>query len=298
MEGTIQYLGQALSLLAAVVWGIAVILFKKSGETVHPVALNLFKTLLAAILFLPTMWIFGEPLFRQVPRGNYLLFLASGVIGLGIGDTLFFKSLNRIGAGLSAIVAAMYSPSIITLSIIYLDERLTLVQLIGTLLIITAVLTTTRLKHGEKIGRRDLLLGILWGILSTTATAIGVVMIKPTLEHTPLLWAIEVRLFGGVVSLTFVALFHPLGKKMFSPIFSARTWGYTVSSSFLGAYLTMFVWLGGMKFTQASIASALNQTSIVFVFLFGTIFLHEPITTRRTLAIILAVCGVFLIFFG
>jgi len=244
------------------------------------------------------MWIFSEPLFLRVPRGDYLLFLASGVIGLGIGDTLFFKRLNRIDAGFSAIVAAMYSPSIITLSVIFLNERLTLTQIIGVLLIITAVLSTTRIKHGEKIGRRDLLWGILWGVLSTAATAIGVVMIKPTLEQTPLLWAIEIRLLGGLVSLAIVALFHPLGRKMFSPIFSARSWGYTVSSSFLGAYLTMFVWLAGMKFTQASIASALNQTSTIFIFLFGTLFLHEPITSRRTLAITLAVCGIFLIFFG
>jgi drug/metabolite transporter (DMT)-like permease len=298
MEATISYLGQALSLLAALLWGIAVILFKKSGETVHPIALSLFKNLLATVLFLPTMWIFGEPLFRQVPRGEYLLFLASGVIGLGIGDTLFFKSLNRVGAGLSAIVVSMYSPFIITLSVIYLDETLSFLQVIGALLIIFAVVSTTRLKHGEKIGRRDLLWGILWGVLATAATAVGIVMIKPALGQTSLLWAIEVRLFGGLVSLALVALFHPLGRKMFSPIFSARGWGYTVSSSFLGAYLTMFVWLAGMKFTQASIASALNQTSTIFIFLFGTLFLHEPITSRRTLAIMLAVCGVFLIFFG
>lgn len=260
--------------------------------------MNLFKNLLAGILFLFTMWIFGEPLIRQVPGNEYLLFLASGVMGVGIGDTLFFKSLNRIGAGLSAIVAAMYSPFIITLSVIYLREKLTLVQLIGALLIITAVLSTTRVKHKEKIERRDLLWGILWGIVATAATAVGIVMIKPALEQTSILWAIEVRLLGGLFSLALVALFHPLGRKMFSPIFSRRGWGYTLSSSFLGAYLTMFVWLAGMKFTQASIASALNQTSIIFVFIFGTVFLHEPITRQRTLAIALAVCGVFLIFFG
>ncbi len=244
------------------------------------------------------MWIFGEPLIRQVPGSEYLLFLASGVIGLGIGDTLFFKSLNRIGAGLSAIVASMYSPFIITLSVIYLNERLTLLQVIGALLIITAVLSTARLKQGEKISRPDLLWGILWGVLATASTAVGIVMIKPALEHTSLLWAVEIRLLAGIVSLAFVALFHPLGRKMFYPIFSGRGRGYTLSSSFLGAYLTMFVWLAGMKFTQASIASALNQTSIIFVFIFGTAFLREPITSQRTRAIILAVCGVFLIFFG
>jgi drug/metabolite transporter (DMT)-like permease len=244
------------------------------------------------------MWVFGEPLIRQVPRSEYLLFLASGVIGIGIGDTLFFTSLNRIGAGLSAIVASMYSPFIITLSVIWLKEGLTVVQAIGALLIITAVLSTTRLKDGKKMERRDLLLGILWGILATAATAVGIVMIKPALARTSVLWAVEIRLFAGIVSLAIVALFHPMGRKIFSPVFSRRGWGYTLSSSFVGAYLAMFFWLAGMKFTQASIAAALNQTSIIFVFIFGTVFLREPITRQRILAITLAVLGVFLIFFG
>jgi drug/metabolite transporter (DMT)-like permease len=60
----------------------------------------------------------------------------------------------------------------------------------------------------------------------------------------------------------------------------------------------MFVWLAGMKYTQASIASALNQTSTIFIFIFAAIFLKESINLKRTIGIILAFIGSFLVLSG
>jgi len=66
----------------------------------------------------------------------------------------------------------------------------------------------------------------------------------------------------------------------------------------LGAYLSTILWMGGMKFTKASVAGALNQTANIFIFIFAAIFLKEPITKVRLLAIILAIGGAFMVFFG
>ena len=52
-----QYLGEILSVVAAILWAFAVILFKKSGESVHPIALNLFKNIFAMALFIATILI-------------------------------------------------------------------------------------------------------------------------------------------------------------------------------------------------------------------------------------------------
>ena len=128
MEVIQSYLGEILALLTAVAWAIAVILFKKSGETVHPIGLNLFKNLLAVVLLVPTMWLLGRTIFLEVPLSDYGVVLISGILGISIADTLFFVSLNALGAGLSAIVVCMYSPFIIALSMIWLGESLTLWQ--------------------------------------------------------------------------------------------------------------------------------------------------------------------------
>ncbi len=203
------YLGEILASTTAVVWAFAVILFKKSGETVHPIALNLFKNLLAIILLLPAVYFFDGWIFSGFSNSEIILLLISGVLGIGIADTLFFKSLNLLGAGLSAIVDCLYSPSIIFFAFLWLGERLEIVQIIGVTMIISAVLTISRADKNVNIGKRNLLLGILWGVLAMIAMAVGIVMIKPLLSRSPLLPLSEVRLIGGALALAVVLLFHP-----------------------------------------------------------------------------------------
>ncbi|MCX7786038.1 MAG: DMT family transporter, partial [candidate division WOR-3 bacterium] len=140
MNGIENYLGQILSVLCAIIWALAVILFKKSGETVHPIALNLFKNLIAIILFLITIKILGQSLLRNASSKEYLIFILSGILGMAIADTLYFMCLNQIGAGLLAIVSCLHSPFIIILSMLFLKERMTFLQIIGVILIVLAVL--------------------------------------------------------------------------------------------------------------------------------------------------------------
>ncbi len=292
------YLGQTLALLCAVFWAIAVIFFKKSGETVHPIGLNLFKNLLAMILIIPTMMVFRETFFRPIPFSEYAIFLISGILGMAIGDTLFFMSLNRIGAGLTAIVGYMYSPSIILFSVLFLKESLNLLQIVGVILILSALLSTTQIKLPKNLSRKGLLIGLLWGTLASIATAIGIVLIKPMLGKTPLLWATEIRLLAGFISLSIITLFLPSRKRIITSIFTTKGFGYTIGGSFFGAYLALIVWIGGMKYTQASVAAPLNQISNIIVFILAAMILKEPITFRRILAVIIAFGGAILVFLG
>jgi drug/metabolite transporter (DMT)-like permease len=298
MSLTVPYLGEVLSLLSAVVWALAVIFFRKSGEKVHPLALNMFKNTLALVLFLPTMWIFGKTLLHSAPISTYVLLLLSGVIGIGIGDTLLFKSLNILGAGLTGLVVCMYSPFIICLSILFLNETLTILQVLGAVFVISAVLIATIEKPKVEITPKNLFAGVLLGVIASGAMAVGIVMIKPILESSPLLWVTEIRLFGGALALGIILIAHPKRSKIFDSLVSTKSWSYTISGSLIGAYLAMIIWLGGMKYTQASIASALNQTTTIFIFIFGGIILREPMHMRRTAGVILAFIGAALVSFG
>jgi drug/metabolite transporter (DMT)-like permease len=291
--------GETLSFLVAIIWALAVVLFKRSGETVHPIALNLFKNILAVVLFVPTIWIFGEAFFRNAAFGDYALLAISGVLGIGIGDTLFFYSLNYIGAGYSAIVSCMYSPFMISLSILWLHERLTAWQIIGAAMIIGAVLMTMQVRRRGRTRKGKFLLGILLGMVAQAVAAVGVVIIKDILVRSPLVWATEIRLIGGTLGLAIVFLLLPRRKVIFRSLINTKKgWAYTISASFLGAYLAMLIWLAGMKYAKVSVASALNQASTVFVMLFAAFVLKEKITLQKVGAIILAVGGAFLVFMG
>lgn len=292
------YLGEAMALLTAVTWAVAVILFKKSGETVHPIALNLFKNVLAVILFIPTIYAVGQTLFYPAPVGEYLLLAASGVLGIGISDTLFFVCLNKLGAGLTAIVECLYGPFIIALSMAWLGESLTAGQMIGVAMIVLAVLAGTSKKGSGHVSRRDVMLGMAAGVLALATMAVGIVMIKPLLNRSPLLWVTEIRLIAGIITLLLVLAVHPRRRRIIGSVGGVRQWGYTFSGSFVGAYLAMLFWISGMKFTQASIAAALNQSNNIFIFILAALLLREPINRLRVAGIVLGVAGSLLIIFA
>ena len=169
--------GEILALSSGLVWAVAVILFRVSGRKVHPIGLNLFKTVLALVIMAPTMLVLSEPLFPAVPASTTGLLLISGALGVALSDTLFFHSLNRLGASLVAIVDCFYSPFVIGLSFVFLGDRMTGWQLAGAALVVSAVLTISREKRAEKLDGRNLALGILYGILAMFFVAFGIVMV-------------------------------------------------------------------------------------------------------------------------
>lgn len=294
----LPYLGETLSLTTAVVWALAVILFKKSGESVHPIGLNSFKNLLATFLFIPTIWIFGESLFYDAPRNDYILLILSGALGIGIADTLFFMCLNKLGAGLTAVIDCFYAPSMIVLSFIFLGESMSLIQIVGVVLIISAILTATSKKASGHLSRNDTLLGVLYGFLAMVIMAVGVIMIKPILNTQPFLWVTEWRLIGGVLVLIPIVLFHKRRKLIINSVLNPNSKRVLFGGAFIGAYLSMILWLGGMKYTQVSTAAALNQTNNIFIFLFAAIILKEKMNSMKVIGISLGVIGAVLVTFG
>ena len=166
------------------------------------------------------------------------------------------------------------------------------------MLIVSAVLTAVRERNSRPVEGRRVFLGLLYGVLAMAIMAVGIVMIKPVLDRSPLLWVTTYRLLGGTLVLFVVLIFHPARRKILLSIKSPGRWGYTVSSSFIGAYLAMVFWLAGMKYTQASIASALNQMSNVFIFIFAALLLKEKLTVMRITGIVLGFIGSLLVTFA
>jgi len=294
----VPYLGEICALSSAVLWAFAIVLFKKSGEHVHPIALNGFKVVLALVLYVPTIYATGGTLFEPFTAREYVLFAASGAVGMAVGDTLLFQSLNMIGASASALVSTLYSPFMIALSFVWLGETLTAVQFLGVALILAGVLETARTREHAKVGARRRVAGVLIGAGGLLAMAIGVVMVKHLLDRAPLLWAIEIRQVGGVVSLGVYLVLHRDRARILRSLWTRGSRTYTVTSSLIGGYAALMLWLGGMKFTKVSVAAALNQTNMIFVLLFAVWILHERISPLRVAAIFVAFVGALLVTFG
>ncbi|MCB1060583.1 MAG: DMT family transporter [Calditrichaeota bacterium] len=331
---SLPHLGETLALLTALLWAVAVILYKKSGETVHPVALNLFKSTVSGVLVLLTILAIEGSLAFDMPRGDMLWLLVSGAIGIGLADTLFFMMLNRLGAALTSIIDCLYSPTVILASVIWLGESLSLLQIFGVLLIVSAVLEAVwgggkvpnsksqiatetdslgnstppsppggpegnaETPPGPPAEARGNAIGVLWGVTAMVCMAVSIVIMKPLLNKHSLLWVIEMRQIGGVAAILITLMFLRGRREILKSLLVRKGWGWTLSGTLMGQYIALMAWVAGIKFTQASQAAALNQTSNLFVFILAGVFLKERLTKKRVIGIVLAVIGVYLVTFG
>lgn len=287
--------GEFFSLACAVLWSGATILLRKSGEHVPPVALNLFKDTVALVLFAATLPIAGVSFAPpdQTWR-EWLVLLASGAVGIGIADSLFLASLNRLGAGGNAIVSALYAPFTVLASFVYLREAIGPLLLLATAMMVGAIVLSTWQPRaaGPRPEPRRALSGVLLGTLANFLMAVAIVYAKPVLDRADPWWAAFVRLLGGIVFLAGQGLVRPALRSAIARCFRpGRPWRVTVPASVLGAYLAMIVWILGMKYTYASTAAVLNQSSTLWTVLLGWLLLRERMTARKALAMALAFGG-------
>ena len=288
-------LGEFYSLACALAWAAAVILFKKSGESLPPLPLNLFKNVLGLVLMVITALIAtGLPL-PEIPPGAILAALLSGFIGIGIGDTLYFRALNSLGASRMGIAQTLYSPFVIVLAAIFLGERLHGLQFLGVALVLAGIVLVNDLRGGDPAERRALRRGVAEAAASVFVMAVGVIISKQLLEQYDFFWIVSWRLVGGSLGLLLVVALRRDTARTWAQFGAVRHWPHVIAGSIMGAYVSMALWLAGYKYTQASIAAVLNEMAAVFIIVLATVFLKDRLKPVQLAGSLVAVAGVVLV---
>ncbi|MEK6805856.1 MAG: DMT family transporter [Pseudomonadota bacterium] len=288
-------LGEFYSVACAFAWAVAVILFKKSGESLGPFALNLFKNVSVLPLFALTLLVLQGTALPQILLDDLALILISGVLGIAAGDTYYFRALNAIGASRIAVAQTLYSPFVIGLSMLFLGERLSGWQFGGVGLVLGGILLVTWSRVGNGDDPRALLRGVGHAVLAMLLMAAGVVMAKPLLERYDFVWVVFLRIVGGSVGMLAIVVWRRQGAALIAEYRAVRHWPQIVAGGLTGTYFSMLLWLAGYKYTQASIAAVLNELAAVFILLLAVIFLREKVGARQIGGVALALAGVFLV---
>jgi drug/metabolite transporter (DMT)-like permease len=284
-------LGELLSILSALAWSAGVIIYKRLGETMAPTRLNLLKNLIALALLCPTLLLLGGP-WPALGAADLALTLLSGALGIAVADSFYLTALNRLGAARMGILGNFYSPFVILLSFVFLGERLSPLQIVGFVLVSSGVLVVGAQSGGSVADRRALRRGLLLGVLAIALMAVAIVLVKRILEQQPLIWIVALRLLGGAIGLGLLFL---LRRESPWPRAAERVhlrWPVLFAGAFLGQYLSMMLWLGGNKYTNASVAAILNETTSIFIVILAALFLHEALTRRKLLGVALTISGV------
>jgi drug/metabolite transporter (DMT)-like permease len=144
-------------------------------------ARQIFVTALLACYVLATgVW-------RDLDMASAGPLLLSGLIGIFIGDTLLFETLNRLGPRRSGILFALNAPIAALLGWLVLGETLSPFAVAGILLTASGVLLAivfgkrrAQMHQWETI-KGPLSIGVLLGIGAATGQAIGSILARPVM---------------------------------------------------------------------------------------------------------------------
>ena len=298
------YFGEIAALTAALLWSIAVIIFKTLSTKISPLLITGLKNLIALICFVILFIIldidFINPKFTNT---EYTKIIISGALGMGIGDILFLFALSKIGANRIAILNC-FEPSVILLfSMMMLQAsayQLNLNQVVGFIVVIISILIITYEQDKSDIDPKVKRFGLFLQITAILMSSFGIVLIKPILNQythsiQDQLWITAFRLFPGVIISWIFILCNQNLKKLFYPLFNWKTIWKIILSSGLGTFLALSFWIiGYANITKPAIASILGQTSVIFIFILSALVLKEKITSKRFVAITAAILGVLL----
>ena len=196
---------------ATLSWTYACSIWRKQTNIYKPIEINFLKNIIAFIIFSPVLLFFN---YSAQYKYSFILLL-SGVIGIGLGDTFYLKSLNLIGTRKTLSIEAL-SPLIAAITgTLFIDDHLNINAWIGIVIVTGALVKIIRKKsylldrNSKLVINNNSLDKYIYAFLSVFCAVIAALLSRFVLLDSDLtpIFTTEIRLFGSILFLSVVTKF-------------------------------------------------------------------------------------------
>lgn len=291
-------LGELAALGAALAWAIASAIYSKLGQTLSPLLLNLSKGIVAVALLILTLALNAEPI-PQLPLMPFIALSLSGVVGIGLGDTLYFETLRYLGVRLTLLFGVLTPSVTAVLALFLLQESLSRWAWVGMGLTLAGIAWVIQERTGNgavPVARSQIIRGVILGLISVLIFAVSALLSRGALAETTItpLWGALIRLGAGVVSLMIVLLFKPKALIGWQQLRQKAVGLPLVGAAFLGTYIGIWFQQIGFKYAPVGIAQTLLATSPLFILVMARMA-GQTVSMRSWVGSAIALVGVSLL---
>jgi drug/metabolite transporter (DMT)-like permease len=257
--------GALAALAAALCWTLASSLWHRLPTSLSAVQLNLLKNLLALVLLAPALAL--QP--WRVGWDPLLLLAASGVLGIALGDSLYFAALRRLGTRRCLTLDAGGPAVTAVAGVLWLAEWPSPLQWLGVGLISLAVLLVARQKPerspaaGLAVPAAAQRLGVLLALGALLCGSGGALLARAALragELDPLQSAV-LRL--AAASLVLLPLLRGVPASPPRPRPAQRRWPLWLAATLLGTSAGIALQQTALQHLPGALAVALMATAPV-----------------------------------
>jgi drug/metabolite transporter (DMT)-like permease len=305
-----RHLGEAAALATAVCWSVTPFFFTAASRRIGSFSANDVRLVIACALL--GLAVLVTTAGDAPPPRQTLLFVASGLIGLTLGDAALFESLVILGPRRVSLLGALAPVVVAVVSVPLLGETLTPIAAGGMALTLGGVawVVLERPADGETHG--SLARGVVLGALAAAGQGLGAICAKAGLGDAPADTALGGLAAGGGSAVSITALEGTL-IRMLAGCAGMLVWaalrgrvgeivrstrdGRAMSMAAGGAVFGPFVgvWLSLVAFkhtSQTAVAQTIMSFSPVLVIVIARSVHHERPSARAWLGSFAAIAGV------
>ena len=289
-----------IATLAALCWALASLISADVTRKIGGLAFNRLRLFFVSIMLIG--YTFYLDTWNTISQEFLFTILFSGIIGIFLGDTLLFIALQKIGPRRNNILFSLAAPFTVILNIIFLNEIMSTINLIGCIIVFFGVVVAIAYgnskdkNHRWEVVEGNIYLGVSLGIGAALCQAIGLIMMKPilTMGADPIASAA----LRTAISFVFLAFTFFLNYKIFNTKtnLSFKIVGQSILSGFLGMALGMSLLLIALKYADAGIVATLSSTSPIMILFLIWLLTKKIPTIGAWIGTVLAIIGSGLIF--
>ncbi|MDQ6674680.1 MAG: DMT family transporter [Chloroflexota bacterium] len=291
----VPYLGVITGLLSASAWGATGVIIRAYLGGVPAVAVNSFRNTATATFFV-LVWL-GFSTRAPIPPTAAVLLGASLLIGLVLGDSLYFEALTRIGVARAMPISTGYPVVTSLLAALLLGERLTITSVIGMLATLGGVYLVAMPGGGvaRALSRQPVRghwHGVAFAMVAALCWSFSAIAVKPALAMTDVVTASVIR--SGFAAILLWSLTLRRGTVPLSMWLHGRSLWAIAAVGVCGVVSTG-LFLECVALAGAGTAAVLSATSPIFAVPVSIVFLGERGSWRVACGTGLSFVGVMLL---
>jgi DME family drug/metabolite transporter len=294
-------IGELAALGAAVSWTVSAVLYKKALMQAKPVSANIVRLTCTAIVLLALLLVLGKTeVVATMPQNVIAMASVSGVIGLGVGDTLYMMSLKNVGVARAVPITCIYPLFSLLWAVLWAGEAVTFPVVLGATIIVLGVwlLSQADQTAGPTVQKRVLHKGLALALATAIVWSVSITMMgmavreTPDLDHALVINAVRVI----AIAVSFLAISPIMDRGLGFLKMNRKTVATLIAGGIVALGLGWFFLSYSFVGTSQSRAVPISSTTPLFSTLASIVLLHEKVTVKNAVGSAIIVIGIFLIF--
>jgi drug/metabolite transporter (DMT)-like permease len=294
-------LGELAALGAAISWAVSALLYGKGLQEARPISANIVRLTITGSILLLFLLVLGKlPILAGLPPDVILFSGLSGIIGLGVGDTLYLVSLSRIGVARAVPITCVYPLFSLLWAVSLTGERITWAIVLGAIAIVVGIWLLGQDAQASTVDtkKKSLALGMILALVTAVVWSISITMMDVAVKETPDLdHALAINTVRVMTIAAFMFILSPLlDRKLGFLKVPKQTVIALVAGGIVALGLGWFFLAYSFIVTVQSRAVPISSTTPLFSTLASVFALREKVTAWAALGSIVIVVGIFLVF--